>query len=64
MTERELTHLYATKRENVRKLFQRINYLELKGDEPMHGYGPRQYDLRSVWEHYRLKPAELAAISD
>jgi hypothetical protein len=54
LTLRELAHLFDTREDQVRKLFHRINYLERIAPSP-DGYrnGPRQYDLRAVWEHYR-----------
>jgi hypothetical protein len=61
-TLRELAHLFDTPQDAVRKLFHRINYLERLAPAP-EGYvnGPRHYDLREVWEHFRGQPDGLAA---
>ena len=59
-TLRELAHLFGTREEAVRRLFHRINYLERLAPA-VDGYvnGPRKYDLRATWEHFRDNPAEL-----
>lgn len=60
-TLRELAHLYGMREDDVRKLFHRINYLDRIAPAPgEYRNGPREYDLRSVWEHFRDNPGELA----
>jgi hypothetical protein len=61
-TLRELAHLFGVNPETVRRLFHRIKYLErLAPADGEYVNGPRQYELRSVWEYYRDRPDELHA---